>query len=302
MATHRFIQRWSIHDVLLTPEERNPYTEVYPEMWVEPETAAYTPPPAKKPRKSTAEKPKVKDIIDERTRGKVAHLSGWKGVVDPLSCPAGRTPHGHVVCQREGGGSGRDGWRQKCFSCGPDQNVLPLSCIFSIACACFQSGSFTTWGRSAATWRVGVSHTAALSGAFTPSYTHTLPADICISCGSLNVSLEHPLFSGGMCQSCKVGGRARRLKSTAPTPAVLHRVSFSCRTASWNVRTSTTTTATNHTARSAAEGGRCSCAETTTAVGELPAAQLRRGHWLWRRYRIQREMTREGRCLRSVPF
>lgn len=40
-------------------------------MWVEPEAAAYTPPPAKKPRKSTAEKPKVKDIIDERTRGKV---------------------------------------------------------------------------------------------------------------------------------------------------------------------------------------------------------------------------------------
>ncbi|MEQ2197797.1 hypothetical protein XENOCAPTIV_003453 [Xenoophorus captivus] len=26
---------------------------------------------------------------------------------------------------------------------------------------------------------------------------------ICISCGSLNVSLEHPLFAGGMCQSCK---------------------------------------------------------------------------------------------------
>lgn len=61
--------------MLCTSEERNPYTEVYPEMWVEPETAAYTPPPAKKPRKSTAEKPKVKDIIDERTRGKVAHLS-----------------------------------------------------------------------------------------------------------------------------------------------------------------------------------------------------------------------------------
>uniref|UniRef100_A0A4W4E2S4 DNA (cytosine-5-)-methyltransferase n=1 Tax=Electrophorus electricus TaxID=8005 RepID=A0A4W4E2S4_ELEEL len=29
------------------------------------------------------------------------------------------------------------------------------------------------------------------------------PADICISCGTLNVSLEHPLFTGGMCQSCK---------------------------------------------------------------------------------------------------
>uniref|UniRef100_A0AAR2IGM2 DNA (cytosine-5-)-methyltransferase n=1 Tax=Pygocentrus nattereri TaxID=42514 RepID=A0AAR2IGM2_PYGNA len=29
------------------------------------------------------------------------------------------------------------------------------------------------------------------------------PPDMCISCGSLNVSLEHPLFIGAMCQSCK---------------------------------------------------------------------------------------------------
>lgn len=51
-------------------EERNPYKEVYPEIWVEPEAAAYAPPPAKRPRKSTGtEKPKVKDIVDERTRG-----------------------------------------------------------------------------------------------------------------------------------------------------------------------------------------------------------------------------------------
>uniref|UniRef100_A0A671L3J2 DNA (cytosine-5-)-methyltransferase n=1 Tax=Sinocyclocheilus anshuiensis TaxID=1608454 RepID=A0A671L3J2_9TELE len=92
-------------------EERNPYKEVYPEMWVEPEAAAYTPTPAKKPRKSTAtEKPKVKDIIDERTRERLVYEV-----------------------------------RQKC------RNI----------------------------------------------------EDICISCGSLNVSLEHPLFIGGMCQSCK---------------------------------------------------------------------------------------------------
>uniref|UniRef100_A0A4W4E2P9 DNA (cytosine-5-)-methyltransferase n=1 Tax=Electrophorus electricus TaxID=8005 RepID=A0A4W4E2P9_ELEEL len=85
--------------------------EVYPEMWVEPETAAYTPPPAKKPRKSTgAEKPKVKDIVDERTRERLVYEV-----------------------------------RQKC------RNI----------------------------------------------------EDICISCGTLNVSLEHPLFTGGMCQSCK---------------------------------------------------------------------------------------------------
>ncbi|KAI7804830.1 DNA (cytosine-5)-methyltransferase 3A isoform X3 [Triplophysa rosa] len=92
-------------------EERNPYKEVYPEMWVEPEAAAYTPPPTKRPRKSTAtEKPKVKDIVDERTRERLVYEV-----------------------------------RQKC------RNI----------------------------------------------------EDICISCGTLNVSLEHPLFIGGMCQSCK---------------------------------------------------------------------------------------------------
>ncbi|XP_051941487.1 DNA (cytosine-5)-methyltransferase 3A-like isoform X3 [Hippocampus zosterae] len=96
-------------------EERNPYKEVYPEMWVEPEAASYTPPPpapppAKKPRKSTQEKPRVKDIIDEGTRERLIYEV-----------------------------------RQKCRSI----------------------------------------------------------EDICISCGSLNVSLEHPLFAGGMCQGCK---------------------------------------------------------------------------------------------------
>ncbi|KAG7261194.1 hypothetical protein CRUP_023813 [Coryphaenoides rupestris] len=27
--------------------------------------------------------------------------------------------------------------------------------------------------------------------------------EICISCGSLNISIQHPLFAGGMCQGCK---------------------------------------------------------------------------------------------------
>lgn len=83
-----------LHCVLHPSEERNPYKEVYPEMWVEPEAAAYTPPPAKKPRKSTAEKPKVKDIIDERTRGKVPTLSPPidavnSGVPPPRVCVGG---------------------------------------------------------------------------------------------------------------------------------------------------------------------------------------------------------------------
>lgn len=38
-------------------------------MWGEPE-AAYTPPPAKKPRKTTQEKAKIREVIDEGTRGK----------------------------------------------------------------------------------------------------------------------------------------------------------------------------------------------------------------------------------------
>ncbi|KAM9777567.1 DNA (cytosine-5)-methyltransferase 3A [Neosynchiropus ocellatus] len=117
MLTKQMIE-WAITGFLPTgpkglepaEEEQNPYKEVYPEMWAEPETAAYSPPPAKKPRKSTVEKLKVKDIIDERTRERLVHEV-----------------------------------RQKCRSI----------------------------------------------------------EDICISCGSLNVSLEHPLFAGGMCQSCK---------------------------------------------------------------------------------------------------
>ncbi|XP_052441734.1 DNA (cytosine-5-)-methyltransferase 3 alpha a isoform X8 [Carassius gibelio] len=93
------------------PAERSPYTEVYPEMWVEPEAAAYSaPPPAKKPRKNSVEKPKIKEIIDEGTRERLVYEV-----------------------------------RQKC------RNI----------------------------------------------------EDICISCGSLNVALEHPLFIGAMCQSCK---------------------------------------------------------------------------------------------------
>lgn len=63
----------SIHKIIkcsyIPTEERNPYKEVYPEMWVEPE-AAYTPPPAKKPRKNSAEKAKIREVIDEGTRGK----------------------------------------------------------------------------------------------------------------------------------------------------------------------------------------------------------------------------------------
>lgn len=56
---------------LIHTEEQNPYKEVYPEIWAEPE-AAYTPPPAKKPRKNSAEKAKIREVIDEGTRGKNA--------------------------------------------------------------------------------------------------------------------------------------------------------------------------------------------------------------------------------------
>uniref|UniRef100_A0A8C9YKE5 DNA (cytosine-5-)-methyltransferase n=1 Tax=Sander lucioperca TaxID=283035 RepID=A0A8C9YKE5_SANLU len=83
--------------------------EVYPEMWAEPE-AAYTPPPAKKPRKNSAEKAKIREVIDEGTRER-------------------------LICEVK----------------KKTRNI----------------------------------------------------EDICISCGSLNVSLEHPLFLGAMCQGCK---------------------------------------------------------------------------------------------------
>ncbi|XP_071777420.1 DNA (cytosine-5-)-methyltransferase 3 alpha a isoform X1 [Centroberyx gerrardi] len=90
-------------------EEQNPYKGVYPEIWAEPE-AAYTPPPAKKPRKNSADKAKIREVIDEGTRER-------------------------LICEIK----------------KKTRNI----------------------------------------------------EDICISCGSLNVSLEHPLFNGAMCQGCK---------------------------------------------------------------------------------------------------
>uniref|UniRef100_A0A3B3ZDX1 DNA (cytosine-5-)-methyltransferase n=1 Tax=Periophthalmus magnuspinnatus TaxID=409849 RepID=A0A3B3ZDX1_9GOBI len=100
-------------------EEQNPYKEVYHEMWAEPE-AAYTPPPAKKPRKNAAEKGKIREVIDEGTRERL---------------------------------------------------------IFEIK-----------------------KKTRNIEGKSTDLFSFY---DICISCGSLNVSLEHPLFMGAMCQGCK---------------------------------------------------------------------------------------------------
>lgn len=56
-------------------EEQNQFKEGYLEMMPEPE-AAYTPPPAKKPRKNSAEKAKIREVIDEGTRGKACkHIS-----------------------------------------------------------------------------------------------------------------------------------------------------------------------------------------------------------------------------------
>lgn len=66
--------------------EQNPYKEVYPEMWSEPE-AAYTPPPAKKPRKNAAEKAKIREVIDEGTRGGNT-LSGFRDLEPTSSLPA----------------------------------------------------------------------------------------------------------------------------------------------------------------------------------------------------------------------
>lgn len=62
-AIEQFRECWSI-----LSEEQNPYEEVCPEMWFEPE-AAYTPPPAKKSRKNAAETAKIKEVTDEVTRG-----------------------------------------------------------------------------------------------------------------------------------------------------------------------------------------------------------------------------------------
>lgn len=113
-------------------EERNPYKEVYTEMWVEPEAAAYAPPPpAKKPRKSTTqEKPKVKEIIDERTRG--TRGGGWGFPVAPLLSGGLLWP-----CLLQGGG-------QELLQARPLTSLFP------------QSGWCTRSGRSAGTSKVSV--------------------------------------------------------------------------------------------------------------------------------------------------
>lgn len=102
-------------------------------------------------------------------------------------------------------------------------------------------------------------------------------ADICISCGSLNVSLEHPLFVGAMCHGCKVRAMLHmsRKGRTCCSAAFLNTcfsVSPTCfhlfsRTPSWSAPTSTTMTATSPTAPSAVEAEKCSCVATTTAAG-----------------------------------
>lgn len=56
-------------DVFPHTEEQNQFKNGYPEMSPDPE-AAYTPPPTKKPRKNSAEKAKIREVIDEGTRGK----------------------------------------------------------------------------------------------------------------------------------------------------------------------------------------------------------------------------------------
>ncbi|MEE6473510.1 hypothetical protein FKM82_010052 [Ascaphus truei] len=91
-------------------EESNSYKEVYTEMWVESEAAAYVPPPPTKKPRTSAEKPELQEIVPERPRERLVFEV-----------------------------------REKC------RNI----------------------------------------------------EDICISCGSLNATLEHPLFIGGMCQNCK---------------------------------------------------------------------------------------------------
>lgn len=56
-------------------------------MWPEPE-AAYTPPPAKKPRKNSAEKAKIREVIDEGTRGKHdKHVLVFTRSAGPGVCP-----------------------------------------------------------------------------------------------------------------------------------------------------------------------------------------------------------------------
>ncbi|MCI4395707.1 hypothetical protein PGIGA_G00195130 [Pangasianodon gigas] len=141
------------------PAERNPYTEVYPEMWVEPEAAAYTAPPAKKPRKSSLEKPKIKEIIDEGTR-------------------AERNPYTEVY---------------------PEMWVEPEAAAYTAPPAKKPRKSSLEKPKIKEIIDEGTRERLL----YEVRQKCRNIEDICISCGSLNVSLEHPLFIGAMCQSCK---------------------------------------------------------------------------------------------------
>lgn len=92
-------------------------------MWVEPEAAAYAPPPpAKKPRKSTTEKPKVKEIIDERTRGSWPG-SGESGRVRPALRGMGMT----LEASSDAGLSSplQSGWCTRCGRSAGTSRVSP---------------------------------------------------------------------------------------------------------------------------------------------------------------------------------
>ncbi|KAI6072082.1 DNA (cytosine-5)-methyltransferase 3A isoform X1 [Aix galericulata] len=192
-------------------EERNPYKEVYTEMWVEPEAAAYAPPPpAKKPRKSTTEKPKVKEIIDERTRERLVYEVRQKcrNIEGEHGPGAGAQPAPPGGGGRGAGGGGRrlgggckprPGELRGATSSpqpmevgGGPWGMAPGSGITRTGRGEEQGGPIWLWG----CW--GGGHRPPMVTCPPPC-----PPDICISCGSLNVTLEHPLFIGGMCQNCK---------------------------------------------------------------------------------------------------
>ena len=136
-------------------------------------------------------------------------------------------------------------------------NTVHWLCIVC-CCLCFAGGLFNSYNRAfvliaCLSWKaasllwemsrlLGWGHmppcsTGPLPDAFLPSFLEpgfgprwegapsmTLcfrsSPDICISCGSLNVTLEHPLFIGGMCQNCKVGHAQQRRGPGLTTPGL----------------------------------------------------------------------------------
>ncbi|CAB1350403.1 unnamed protein product, partial [Coregonus sp. 'balchen'] len=195
-------------------------------MWVEPEAAYTPPPPAKRPRKNTIPKGICLSTIypEDCTLGAGPQYFP-RGFTSGEKTPRDVTPDLHY--QDDGCTSGETDYTRRCV---PLEHDLPGGLVASgdiYYRGCSSGDSYYQYGLylwSRLYHRIVASGTDYPGRMCSPGAEHDSPdgcdpletcytigvylgetdyTNICISCGSLNVSLEHPLFIGAMCQSCK---------------------------------------------------------------------------------------------------